>query len=41
MEQEPSSIQEQVEVMDAATDDKVEALKGRKDLPSRAMLKLI
>jgi len=26
-------------VMDAATVDKVEALKGRKDRPSRAMLK--
>jgi hypothetical protein len=30
MEQEPSLIQDQAEVMDAATADKVEALKGRK-----------
>jgi hypothetical protein len=28
-------------VMDATTADKVEALKGRKDGPSKAMLKLI
>jgi hypothetical protein len=42
MEQEPSLIQDQAEVMDVvATADKVEALKGRKDGPSRAMLKLI
>ena len=41
MEQEPSPIQDQAEVMYAAAADKVEALKGRKDGPSRAMLKLI
>jgi hypothetical protein len=41
MEQEPSLIQDQAEVMDAAVADKVEALKGRKDGPSRAMLKSI
>jgi hypothetical protein len=41
MEQEPSLLQDQAEVMDAAAADKVEALKGRKDGPSRAMLKSI
>jgi hypothetical protein len=41
MEQEPSMIQDQAKVMDVATADKVEALKGRKDGPSRAMLKSI
>jgi hypothetical protein len=33
MEQQPSLIQDQVEVMDAAAADKVEALKGRKGPP--------
>ena len=41
MEQEPSLIQDQAKVMDVAAADKVEALKGRKYGPSRAMLKLI
>jgi hypothetical protein len=41
MEQEPSPIQNQAEVMDATAADKVEALKGRKDGPSRAMIKSI
>jgi hypothetical protein len=41
MEQEPSLIQDQAEVMDATIADKVEALKGRKDGPSRAILKSI
>jgi hypothetical protein len=41
MEQDPSLLQDQAEVMDAAVADKVEALKGRKDGPSRAMLKSI
>jgi hypothetical protein len=41
MEQEPFLIQDQVEVMDVVVADKVEALKGRKDGPSRAMLKSI
>jgi hypothetical protein len=41
MEQDLSLLQDQVEVMDAAAVDKVEALKGRKDGPSRAMLKSI
>jgi hypothetical protein len=41
MEQEPSLIQDQAEVMDVVVADKVEALKGRKDGPSRAMLKSI
>jgi hypothetical protein len=41
MEQDPSLLQDQAEVMDAASVDKVEALKGRKDGPSRAMLKSI
>jgi hypothetical protein len=40
MEQDPSLLQDQAEVMDAAA-DKVEALKGRKDGLSRAMLKSI
>jgi hypothetical protein len=41
MEQEPSLIQDQAEVMDTAAADKVEALKERKDGPSRALLKSI
>jgi hypothetical protein len=41
MEQDPSLLQYQAKVMDVATADKVEALKGRKDGPSRAMLKSI
>jgi hypothetical protein len=41
MEQDPSLPQDQAEVMDASAADKVEALKGRKDGPSRAMLKSI
>jgi hypothetical protein len=41
MEEEPSLIQDQAEVMDAAAVDKVEALKGRKDGPSSAILKSI
>jgi hypothetical protein len=41
MEQEPSPIQDQAEVMYVVAADKVEALKGRKDGPSRAMLKSI
>ena len=41
MEQEPSLIQDQAEVMDVVAADKVEVLKGRKDGPSRAMLKSI
>ena len=41
MEQDPSLPQDQAEVMDAFVADKVEALKGRKDGPSRAMLKSI
>jgi hypothetical protein len=41
MEQDPSLPQDQAEVMDAAAAIEVEALKGRKDGPSRAMLKSI
>jgi hypothetical protein len=41
MEQNPSLLQDQVEVMDVAAADKVEALKKIKDGPSRAMLKSI
>ena len=41
MEQDPSLLQDQAEVMDATAADKVEALEGRKDGPSRAMLKSI
>ena len=41
MEQEPSLIQDQAEVMDDDVADKVAALKGRKDGPSMAMLKSI
>jgi hypothetical protein len=41
MEQDPSLLQDQAEVMDVAAADKVEALKKRKDGPSRAMLKSI
>jgi hypothetical protein len=39
MEQDPSLLQDQAEVMDVVVADKVEALKGRKEGPSRAMLK--
>jgi hypothetical protein len=41
MEQDPLLLQDQGEMMDAAAADKVEALKGRKEGPSRAMLKSI
>jgi hypothetical protein len=41
MEQYPSMLQGQAEVMDVVVADKVEALKKRKDGPSRAMLKSI
>jgi hypothetical protein len=41
MEQDPSLLQDQVDVMDVAAANKVEALKKRKDGPSRAMLKSI
>ena len=41
MEQEPSLIQDQAEVMDVFVANKVEVLKGRKYGPSRAMLKSI
>jgi hypothetical protein len=41
MEQEPSLIQDQIGVMEVATADKVDVLKGRKDGPSRTMLKSI
>jgi hypothetical protein len=41
MEQDPSLLQDQAEVMDVVAADKVEVLKGRKDGPSRVMLKLI
>jgi hypothetical protein len=41
MEQEPSPIQNQDKVMDVVVADKVKALKGRKDGPSKAMLKSI
>jgi hypothetical protein len=41
MEQDPSLLQDQAEVMDVVAADKVEALKKRKDGPSRAMLKSI
>jgi hypothetical protein len=41
MEQDPSLLQDQAEVMDVVVADKVEALKKRKDGPSRAMLKSI
>jgi hypothetical protein len=41
MEQDPSLLQDQAEVMDVAVVDKLEALKGRKQGPSRAMLKSI
>jgi hypothetical protein len=41
MEQKPSLLQDLAEVMDVVAADKVEALKGRKDGPSRAMLKSI
>jgi hypothetical protein len=41
MEQDPLLLQDQAKVMDAAAADKVEALKERKDGPSRAMLKSI
>jgi hypothetical protein len=41
MEQDPSLLQDQAEVMDVVVADKVEALKGRKDGPSGATLKSI
>jgi hypothetical protein len=41
MEQDPSPLQDQVEVMDVVVADKVEALKRRKYGPSSAMLKSI
>jgi hypothetical protein len=41
MEQEPSPILDQAEVMDVTVADKVEVLKRKKDGPSRTMLKLI
>jgi hypothetical protein len=41
MEQDPLLLQDQAEVMDVVVADKVEALKKRKDGPSRAMLKSI
>jgi hypothetical protein len=41
MEQDPSLLQDQAEVMDATIADKVEALKKRKYGPTKAMLKLI
>ena len=41
MEQDPSLPQDQAKVMDASVADKVEVFKGRKDGPSRAMLKSI
>jgi hypothetical protein len=41
MEQDPLLLQDQAEVMDVVAADKVEALKKRKDGPSRAMLKSI
>jgi hypothetical protein len=41
IEQDLSLPRDQAEVMDAFVGDKVEALKGRKDGPSRAMLKSI
>ena len=41
VEQNPSLLQDQAEVMDVVAADKVEVLKGRKDGPSRAMLILI
>jgi hypothetical protein len=39
MEQDPSLLRDQAEVMDVITTDKVEALKKRKHGPSRAMIK--
>jgi len=42
MEQDPFLLQDQVDVMDVVVAaDKVEALKGRKECPSRSMLKSI
>jgi hypothetical protein len=41
MDQDPYLPQDQAEVMDVVVVDKVEALKGRKHGPSRAMLKSI
>jgi hypothetical protein len=41
MEQDPLLLQDQAEVMDDATADKVEVLQQEKDGPSRAMLKSI
>jgi hypothetical protein len=41
MDQDPFLLQDQIEVMDVAAVNKVEALKKRKDGPSRAMLNSI
>ena len=41
MEQDPFTLQDETDVMDVVAADKVEALKGRKHWPSRAMLNLI
>ena len=41
MEQDPFLLQDHAEVMDVVAADKVEALKEKKEGPSRAMLKLI
>jgi hypothetical protein len=41
MEQEPSLIEDKAEVMDVVAAEKVEALKGRNDGPSKAILKSI
>ena len=41
MEKDPLLLQDQAEVVDAAANDKVEALKKEKDGASRAMLKSI
>jgi hypothetical protein len=41
MEQDPSLLRDQTEVMDVIAIDKVEALKKIKHGPSKAMLKLI
>jgi hypothetical protein len=41
MEQDPSLLQDRADVMDVVVADKVEALKKKKDGPSKAMLKSI
>jgi hypothetical protein len=41
MEEDPSLLQDQVEMMDVVAANKVEALKKRKHGPSRSMLKSI